>query len=86
LTGAVSIIVSDRGPVDGTLHPSLMFTRGNSSHPDGEGLGLSRSRMLAQANNGSLRFARSENGKTSFVLTVPGAERSMDSSKVSSVR
>ncbi len=81
--GGVSITVSDRGPASGALHPSLMFTRGHSSHPNGEGLGLSRSRMLAQANNGSLRFARSDNGKTSFVLTIPGCDRSLDGREVS---
>jgi signal transduction histidine kinase len=84
--GSVCITVSDLGPASGGIDPNLMFTRGYSSHPDGEGVGLSRSRLLAQANNGSVRFARSENGKTSFVLTIPAAERSPENREVSSTR
>lgn len=73
---AVRLSVTNHGdlPVD---DPDAVFHRGFSTHPDGEGLGLARARMLADINGGELRVGAAEPGHTCFVLRLrahaPGA-------------
>lgn len=50
--------------------PEAVFHRGFSTHPDGEGLGLARARMLADINGGELQVGDAEAGHTSFVLSL----------------
>ncbi|MEM7324122.1 MAG: HAMP domain-containing sensor histidine kinase [Actinomycetota bacterium] len=51
-------------------NPDAAFTRGITSHPDGQGLGLARARMLADVNGAELRLGPAEAGHTTFVLSL----------------
>ncbi|MEL6983038.1 MAG: HAMP domain-containing sensor histidine kinase [Actinomycetota bacterium] len=50
--------------------PDTIFGRGVTSHPDGQGLGLARARMLAEVNGADLRVEPAEAGHISFVLSL----------------
>ncbi|MEZ5407595.1 MAG: HAMP domain-containing sensor histidine kinase [Acidimicrobiales bacterium] len=50
--------------------PEIIFTRGITTHPDGQGLGLARARMLAGVNGGELRVDPGQPGRATFVLTL----------------
>ena len=63
----VELSVSNRGELPAG-DPEAVFHRGFSTHPDGEGLGLARARMLADINGGQLRVGAAEPGHTTFVL------------------
>lgn len=47
-----------------------VFRRGVTTHPDGEGLGLARARMLADINGAELRVGPARAGHTTFVLSL----------------
>lgn len=50
--------------------PDAAFERGVTTHPDGQGLGLARARMLAEVNGAELRVGPAEAGYTTFVLSL----------------
>lgn len=50
--------------------PDAIFGRGMTTHPDGQGLGLARARMLAEVNGAELRVEPAEAGHISFVLNL----------------
>lgn len=50
--------------------PDSFFRRGMTTHPDGQGVGLARARMLAEINGAELRVGPAEAGHTSFVLNL----------------
>ena len=50
--------------------PETVFGRGVTTHPDGEGLGLARARMLADINGAQLRVGPARAGRTTFVLSL----------------
>ena len=50
--------------------PDQIFRRGVTTHPDGQGIGLARARLLAEVNGGELRVGPADAGFTSFVLSL----------------
>lgn len=67
--GTTRLSVTNRGQLpDGD--PEAVFRRGVTTHPDGQGLGLARARMLAGINGGELRLGPAEPGHTTFVLNL----------------
>lgn len=50
--------------------PEAMFTRGRTTHPEGQGLGLARARMLAGVNGADLRVDPARPGRATFVLSL----------------
>ncbi len=67
--GTTRLTVANRGEL-ATDDPELVFRRGVTTHPDGQGLGLARARMLAGVNGGQLEVGPARSGWTSFVLTL----------------
>jgi signal transduction histidine kinase len=67
----IRLSVTNRGELPAG-DPEAVFHRGFSTHPDGEGLGLARARMLADINGGELQVATAEPGHTSFLLSLKG--------------
>jgi signal transduction histidine kinase len=61
--------VSSRGHLPAG-DPEAIFERGVTTHPDGQGLGLARARMLAAMNGAELRVGPAKAGQTTFVLTL----------------
>ena len=77
--GIVRLSVSNRGELT-VDDPEAVFRRGYSTHPDGEGLGLARARMLADINGGELQLGPAEPGHTRFVVSLkspPSARHSL---------
>ncbi len=70
----MQVRVSDSGATIDPKQTSSLFKRGFTSHKDGEGIGLDRARMLAELHHGSVVYEPGEDGKTSFVLTLPNSE------------
>jgi signal transduction histidine kinase len=50
--------------------PNAVFGRGVTTHPDGQGLGLARARLLADVNGAELRVGPARAGQTTFVLNL----------------
>jgi len=50
--------------------PDAIFGRGVTTHPDGQGLGLARARMLAEVNGAELRVDPAETDHITFVLDL----------------
>lgn len=67
--GATRLSVSNRGQLP-ACDPDTLFKRGMTTHPDGEGLGLARARLLADHNGAELRVGPAAAGHTSFVLNL----------------
>jgi len=67
--GRTRLSVRNRGRLKASS-PDAAFTRGTTTHPDGQGLGLARARMLADVNGAELRVGPAEAGYTTFVLTL----------------
>jgi signal transduction histidine kinase len=65
----IRLSVENRGELPAG-DPEAVFHRGFSTHPDGEGLGLARARMLADINGGGLQVGMAEPGHTCFVLSL----------------
>ena len=72
--GHVQVRVSDSGRVTDPVEKSSFFKRGVTSHRDGRGIGLDRARMLAELHQGTVVYEPGDDGKTSFVLTLPNSE------------
>ena len=73
-TGSVELSVSDHGPgVPATIAPHL-FTPFCTSKPAGTGLGLSMSRTIAEAHDGSLDYTPNVPSGALFTLTLPAAQ------------
>ena len=72
--GHVKVRVTDSGRVTDPAQSSSFFKRGFTSHDDGDGIGLDRARMLAELHHGTVVYEPSDDGKTSFVLTLPNSE------------
>jgi len=72
--GRVQVKVTDSGTITEPVQTNGFFKRGFSSHKDGEGIGLARAQMLAELHNGTVVYEPGDNGKTSFVLTLPNSE------------
>ncbi len=62
----VRLSVTNRGEL--AVDPEAVFRRGFSTHPDGEGVGLARARMLADINGGELQVGSAPPGYTRFDL------------------
>ena len=75
--GHVKVRVTDSGRVIDTTQTSSFFKRGFTSHNDGDGIGLDRARMLAELHHGTVVYEPSDDGKTSFVLTLPNSEHAV---------
>ena len=71
----VYLAVIDSGTVPAEVDTGGFFRRGFSTHKEGQGIGLDRARSLAEQNGGSLSYVPGPNGQTSFVLTIPSAEK-----------
>ena len=75
-TGATRLSVINRGRLG--LEGDGLFRRGFTTHPEGRGLGLSRSKMLARMNGAELTVAPSGHDHTTFVVRLaagpPGIE------------
>lgn len=67
--GVTRLSVSNRGELPAGA-PDAVFRRGMTTHPDGQGLGLARARMLADVNGADLRIGPAEAGHTTFVLSL----------------
>ncbi len=67
--GATRLSVCNRGELPAG-DPDAVFGRGVTTHPDGQGLGLARARMLADVNGAELRVGPAEAGHTTFVLSL----------------
>ncbi|MGI9597464.1 MAG: sensor histidine kinase [Acidimicrobiales bacterium] len=67
--GTTRLSVSNPGQLP-VGDPDAVFRRGVTTHPDGEGLGLARARMLAEINGAELRVSPAEAGRTTFVLSL----------------
>lgn len=65
--GVTRLSVSNPGQLPDGDHDAV-FRRGVTTHPDGQGLGLARARMLADVNGAELRVDPTEVGHTTFVL------------------
>ena len=81
-SGHVKVRVTDSGRVVDATQTTGFFKRGFTSHSDGEGIGLDRARMLAELHNGTVAYEPGDDGKTSFVLTLPNSEQVTDDPKV----
>lgn len=79
--GHVQVRVTDSGKVRDPSQSSGFFRRGFTSHRDGDGIGLDRARMLAELHNGTVVYEPDDNGKTSFVLTLPNSEIARESAE-----
>jgi signal transduction histidine kinase len=66
--GRTTLSVSNRG--QGVADPVAIFRRGFTSHPDGQGLGLSRAKLLAEMNRGELALVSGRDGRTTFTLEL----------------
>lgn len=73
-SGRIEVRVTDSGKVADTSQVSGFFKRGFTSHADGAGIGLDRARILAELHNGTVVYEPSDDGRTSFVLTLPNSE------------
>jgi len=62
------VSVSSRGQLPADAE--VIFTRGVTTHPHGQGLGLARARMLAGVNGAELRVDSAQPGRATFVLTL----------------
>ncbi len=67
--GITRLSVSNPGELPAG-EPDAVFRRGLTTHPDGEGLGLARARMLADINGAELRVGPAAAGHTTFVLSL----------------
>lgn len=67
--GTTRLSVRNKGQLQAES-PDAAFTRGTTTHPDGQGLGLARARMLADVNGAELRVGPAEAGYTTFVLSL----------------
>ena len=72
--GMIQLTVTDAGGGVDRAKLDWMFQRGATSHPDGSGIGLARSRSLAESNDGRLTATTVEDGRLRFELALP-AER-----------
>jgi signal transduction histidine kinase len=68
--GRTVLAVSDDGPGIGADDLAVIWERGATSHPDGDGIGLSRARMLASMNRAELVYQPSPDGRTTFTLDL----------------
>lgn len=64
----IKLSVTNGGPGIGDARH--LFERGVSTHPEGQGLGLSRAKALAQQNSAQLAFESSDDGLTTFTLEL----------------
>jgi PAS domain S-box-containing protein len=65
----IEVHVIDTGP---GIDPEVdLFAQFESSKKDGMGLGLSLSRTLIEANNGTIWYEPKENGRSKFCFTIP---------------
>lgn len=62
--------------------PEVIFTRGLTTHPEGQGLGLARARMLAGVNGAELRVEPAQPGRATFVLSLKSGSLTSRSAKV----
>ena len=67
--GTTRLSVRNRGQLP-PGDPDDIFRRGITTHPDGQGLGLARARLLAEVNGADLRVGPSRTGHTTFVLSL----------------
>ncbi len=67
--GATRLSVRNKGRLQAES-PDAAFERGTTTHPEGQGLGLARARMLADVNGAELRVGPAEAGYTTFVLSL----------------
>ena len=74
--GQTTLSVSDGGDGVRSEDRQHIFERGVSSHPDGEGLGLGRARLLARRNHAQLDMEH-ESDRTTFTLTMPTSPSSI---------
>lgn len=74
-TGSTVVAVHDRGTGPIGLSTADIFKRRVTTHPDGQGLGLSRARLLAQQNGAELDLVPSIDGSTTFVLRLLSESR-----------
>ena len=64
----IRLSVTNGGPE--VVHPELIFEPGVSTHPDGQGIGLTRARALAVRNEGQLALQPTGDGLTTFTLDL----------------
>ncbi|MDP1825262.1 MAG: HAMP domain-containing sensor histidine kinase [Archangium sp.] len=69
--GGAKVSVMDRGP--GVKDPERVFDPGVTSKENGNGLGLTISRLLARQHGGDVRLSARDGGGTIALLTLPGA-------------
>lgn len=67
--GVIRLSVSNPGQLPAG-DADTIFQRGVTTHPEGQGLGLARARMLADVNGAELRVSPAQAGRTTFVLTM----------------
>ncbi len=67
--GETKLSVCNRGQLPAG-DPDAVFRRGVTTHPQGQGIGLARARMLADINGADLRVGPPKNGQTTFVLSL----------------
>lgn len=67
--GVTRLSVSNRGQLP-EGDPDEVFRRGVTTHPEGQGLGLARARMLADVNGAELRVGPAKAGHITFVLSL----------------
>lgn len=69
--GQIRLSVTDSGPGMGTLDPDRVFEPYFTTKTDGMGLGLTISRSIIEALEGTLNHAPNPSGGTIFTMTLP---------------
>ncbi|RME92348.1 MAG: ATP-binding protein [Candidatus Hydrogenedentota bacterium] len=65
------VVFRDFGRGISLVHQEKIFSKGFSTKPDGEGIGLWLAKQMVQKHGGELKLLRSNGQVTEFILTLP---------------
>jgi signal transduction histidine kinase len=69
--GAIEVTVTDTGPGVATEAAQVLFRTGQSTKPDGMGIGLSTSRAIVEALGGRIGLTANSPAGATFTVTIP---------------
>jgi two-component system sensor kinase FixL len=69
--GAIEVTVTDTGPGVATEAAQVLFRTGQSTKPDGMGIGLSTSRAIVEALGGRIGLTANSPAGATFTFTIP---------------